>query len=148
MARPVKYQSDEDRANAAQLSAAVIKEIKQSSGLAYPALSDFLARHRIIISDAMLRQYACARKPIGSRRLTELAELAYAEGWAGEKCMEVLLFHNYDHFNNIKAIQKDFGKYSKLLEKRILLCVKDMLAAGYSESQILLIVKRILQQEF
>lgn len=141
MARPVKYKNDEEWAKAAKLSSDVILEIKEKSGLTYPALSALLGEHRIIISDSMLRQYACARKPIGQRRLSELAEIAYLEGLAGDRCMEVLVFHHFEHSNSLKSIQKDFEQYKRLLEKRLFQCIKELVEVGATTDQVRILVE-------
>lgn len=145
MARPIKYKTANDRADAARRSADVIKEIKGKSGLTYVELSRRLAEHRIIMNAAMLRQYACAKKPIGERRLTELAEVAYGIGWSGDKCVEILFFHNYDHHQSIKDIRKDFERYKELLERRLLLLIKELAEAGHSRQHVRNLVENAIQ---
>ena len=146
MARPIKYKTANDRTDAARRSADVIKEIKEKSGLTYIELSRQLAEHRIIMNAAMLRQYACAKKPIGERRLTELAEVAFGIGWGGDKCVEILFFHNYEHSQSLKELQKDFEHYKELLERRLFLTIKELAETGCSGQHVQNLVKDALKK--
>lgn len=145
MARPIKYKTANDRIDAARRAADVIKEVKGKSGLTYVELSKRLKQHGIIISDAMLRQYACARKPIGERLLTKLAEVAYEIGWSGDKCVEILFLHNFEHRKSMNDLQKDFARYKGLLERRLFLSIKELAEAGYSMHHVHNMVENAIQ---
>ncbi len=140
MGRPKKYHSDADRLDAATLAADVIHEIKETSGLTYVELSAFLEKHKIIIGEGMLRQHASGKKPIGARRLTQLAEFAVLEKLAGDKCWEAFLFHNYDHVKNINAINKDFERYRLMSEKRLSLSVSELVECGATYAEVMRLV--------
>lgn len=146
MARPIKYKTANDKIDAARRAADVIKEIKGKSGLTYVELSKRLKQHGIVISDAMLRQYACARKPVGERLLTKLAEVAYGIGWSGDKCVEVLFFHNYEYSQSLKEFQKGFARYKELLERRLFLTIKELADTGYSGQHVRNLVKDALEK--
>lgn len=136
MARPIKYRNDEERLEAARRTADVLHEIKANSGLTYVGLSAFLANHKIIVGDDMLRQYASANKPIGARRLTEIAQAACSEGWAGDKCFDVLMFHNYDYVKSIKSLSRDVLRNRQLLGDRLSLCAEELAVSGVSAFKI------------
>jgi len=140
MGRPKKYHSDADRLDAAKLAADVIHEIKAASGLTYAELSVFLKNQKIIIGADMLRQYACGKKPIGARLLTEIAAVAISEKLAGDKCWEAFLFHNYDHVKNINAIGNDFERYRLISEKRLSLSVNELVEYGVSYAEVMRLV--------
>lgn len=140
MGRPKKYHSDADRLDAARLAADVIHEIKATSGLTYVELSAFFEKHKIIIGADMLRQHACGKKPIGARLLTEIAAVAISEKLAGDKCWEAFLFHNYDHVKNINAISNDFERYRLISEKRLSLCVNELVGCGVSYTEVMRLV--------
>lgn len=95
---------------------------------------------------AMLRQYACAKKPIGERRLTELAEVAYGHGWGGDKCVEIIFFHNYEYSQSLKEFQKGFARYKELLERRLFLTIKELAETGCSGQYVQDLVKDALEK--
>ena len=136
MARPIKYQNDGERVEAARRTADVIHEIKANSGLTYVGLSEFLANHKIIVGDDMLRQYASANKPIGARRLTEIAQAAHSEGWAGDKCIKVLMFNNYDYEENLNSLGRDVMRKRQLLADRLSSIAEELAVSGVSAPSI------------
>ena len=136
MARPIKYKNDEERVDAARRTADVIREIKANSGLTDVGFSEFLANHKIIVGGDMLRQYASANKPIGARRLTEIAQAAYSEGWASDKCFKVLMFYNYDYEKNLNSLSRDVMHNRQLLADRLSSTAEELAVSGVSASSI------------
>ena len=114
----------------------MIREIKANSGLTYVGFSEFLANHKIIVGDDMLRQYASANKPIGARRLTEIAQAAYSEGWASDKCFKVLMFYNYDYEKNLNSLSRDVMHNRQLLADRLSSTAEELAVSGVSASSI------------
>jgi len=110
MARPVKYKNEQEFDAAAERTAGVIREIKGSRKWTYEELSNRLAEHRLIIHSSILRSYSSGIKPVGEARLHRLAEIAVAEGWAGEKCMQVWLFNNPEHQRSLKKLNSALVK--------------------------------------
>ena len=121
MARPKKYENEEERMAAKRLSASVMIEILKNADLTYQAFADFLAEHQINIGDDLLRQYGCARKVIGPKRLMQIVEIAYLEGWAGDACLQATLFHDPAHFDAIHKLNLYIGNNKDSVHRKLLL---------------------------
>lgn len=146
MGRPIKYKSDEERVDAARRTADVIHEIKAKSGLTYVGLSKYLENHKIYVGNDMLRQYASANKPIGARLLTKIAQAAHSEGWAGDQCIQVLMFHNYDNEKNLSSLSRDVMRNRQLLADRLSSTVEELAVSGVSAARIRQMVDEALLQ--
>lgn len=121
MARPKKYENEEERRAAKRLSSSAIREILENSGLTYQAFSDFLAERQIHIGDDLLRQYGCANKVIGSKRLIQIVGIAYSEGWAGDGCLEAKLFYDPSHLDVIRKLNLYIGNDKDSVRRKLLL---------------------------
>jgi|CXWL01.1.fsa_nt_gi hypothetical protein len=142
MARPNLYRSESDRQSAVRQTADVINEIKLKSGLTYRELSERLAAHHVIISEAMLRQHVSGNKIMGARRLSQVALAAYDEGWSGDRCFKVLMLHDYFQHRELSLLHQDVERYRLNLERRLFLCVKELYEVGVSISQIQALVDK------
>ncbi len=85
--------SEEARINAGLGTRALVREIKELSGLSADKLSDALSSsHGLVISGGLLRQYMTGNKPASPSRERALAVAATRLGWAGKTCEEVLFW--------------------------------------------------------
>lgn len=142
MARPTLYRAESDRKAAGQRTANVVREVKETSGLTYRELSDWLELHHIIVSEGMLRQHGSGKKIMGARRLSQVVNAAYDEGWAGDHCLEELMFYDYDNAQALESLKRDSSRYRLLVQQRLYLCVRELYELGLSIAQIRMIVDK------
>jgi len=136
------YLCDADRSDAQQRTAEVIKEVKTNSGKSFRDLSTWLESHHVIISADMLRQHSCGKKIMGPHRLFQVARAAHDNHFSGDRCLEILMFHDPDQRFILETLQRDSARYKLAVEKRLYQCVRQLYEAGLSIPQILAMVAR------
>ena len=141
MARPIKYKTEQDRLEAAKKTGALIQEIKKTSGKTYEQISRELYAYpltprRLVISESMLRQYASGHKPMGAKRLTDLAEVAYELGWGGKVCTNTLAFDNYDYQQRFKHINELIRSGEEKLDNDLIRSLQAYIAFDRSENYV------------
>lgn len=88
---------------------ALIREIKELSGLSAEKLSDALSSsHGLVISGGLLRQYMTGNKPASPSRKRALAMAATKLGWAGKTCEDVLYWTDPMLMAALRARQSDY----------------------------------------
>lgn len=146
MAREKRFDNDEERHQAMMFTADVIKEIKKNSGLSYVEIANRLMHYDIEIGDDLLRQYGCGTKSIGPQRLINIVKAACQEKWAGDKCIDVLVYSDHKQLQNLKSLEVDFEQYRILLVKRLMLSAEELALSGVSAARIRQMVDEALLQ--
>lgn len=101
---------------------ALIREIKELSGLSAEKLSDVLSSgHGLVISGGLLRQYMTGNKPASPSRKRALALAATRLGWAGKKCEDVLFWTDPLLRAALRAKQSDYD-----IDRRTERCVRKL----------------------
>jgi hypothetical protein len=138
MARPTKYLTGQDKIEAAQPTRNLVKEIKSNSGLTYAAMSAALNAYplqplRLVISEALLRQYAIGQKPMGERRMAGVAMVALSLGW-----LSVENYWAYDAGYDLAVRQAHrLDEQSDVHRKhKLFLAIKSFADAGYDIEEV------------
>lgn len=114
--------SEEGRINAGLGTRALIREIKELSGLSAEKLSDALSsRQGLVISGGLLRQYMTGNKPASPSRKRALAVAAGRLGWAGKTCEDVLFWTDPSLRAALRARQPDYD-----IDRRMERCVQKL----------------------
>ena len=101
--------SEEAHIKAGLDTRALIREIKELSGLSAEKLSDALSSsHGLVISGGLLRQYMTGNKPASPSRKRALAMVATKLGWAGKTCEDVLYWTDPMLMAALRARQSDY----------------------------------------
>lgn len=162
MARPKKFQSEEDRLAALNESAQLMREILEISGFSSDSLAKKFEKDITGLSGDTIRQYSNGRRRMSDVRQLQMSLAAAKYGFVGARVAEIIKLRWGDAPDLVKA-QSDLSVISKLSSaeqrraaksavKSFDTALRSLVALGWNDGDLVMlaiaVVERAIEAEF